>query len=135
MSVESNKKLVRSLLETSNREKRTPVEMCAPGAVFHVGATPAMDLKGFQNFQTAYYAAFSDPSITIEEMVAERDIVAFRGVVRAVHTGPFMGIKASGKPIAVPVIGMARVASGKIAEWWNSPDRLSWMQQIGAVPS
>ncbi|NTW73052.1 MAG: ester cyclase [Eubacteriaceae bacterium] len=35
--------------------------------------------------------------------------------------------------MVVPVIGMARVVDGKIAEWWNSPDRLSWMQQIGAV--
>jgi hypothetical protein len=33
----------------------------------------------------------------------------------------------------VPVIGIARLADGKVAEWWNSPDRLSWMQQIGAV--
>jgi predicted ester cyclase len=67
-------------------------------------------------------------------MVAEGDKVAFRLVTRTVHTGTYMGISASGKHIAVPVIGMARVAGGKIAEWWNSPDRLSWMQQIGALP-
>jgi len=45
-----------------------------------------------------------------------------------------MGISASGKQISVPVIGFAQLAQGKIAEWWNSPDRLSWMQQIGALP-
>ena len=68
-------------------------------------------------------------------MIAEKDMVAFRGIVRATHTATFMGTEASGKQIVVPVIGMAQIAQGKIAEWWNSPDRLSWMQQIGAIPS
>lgn len=135
MSLEENKTLVREFLEKSNREKRTIVEMCASNIRFHIGASPVMDLQAFQNFQTAYYAAFSNSGIIIEDMVAEGDRVAFRGVVRAIHTAPFMGTPASGKQIAVPVIGMAFIAGGKVAEWWNSPDRLSWMQQIGAVPS
>ena len=71
----------------------------------------------------------------ISAALAEGDRVAFRGVVRATHTAEFMGIPASGKQIVVPVIGIAQLARGKIAEWWNSPDRLSWMQQIGAIPS
>jgi predicted ester cyclase len=45
-----------------------------------------------------------------------------------------MGVPASGKEIEVSVIGFARITQGKIAEWWNYPDRLSWMQQIGALP-
>jgi predicted ester cyclase len=135
MSLEDNKAVVRSFLEKANREKRTPVEMCAAGVTFHIGASPVMDLQGFRDFQTAYYAAFSDPMIIIADMVAEGDRVAFRGVVHATHTGTFMATVASGNQIIVPVIGMARVTGGKIAEWWNSPDRLSWMQQIGALPA
>ena len=133
MSLEDNKALVRSFLQKTNAEGRTQVEMCAPGVMFHVGATPAMDIRAFQDFQKAYYAAFSETVATIEDIVAEGDRVAFRLVTRAVHTGAFMGTPASGNHIAVPVIGMAGVAGGKIAEWWNSPDRLSWMQQIGAL--
>ena len=135
MSLEDNKAIVRNFLQKTNAEGRTQVDMCLPGAMFHIGATPTMDLRAFQDFQTAYYAAFSETVATIEEMVAEGDKVAFRLVTRAVHTGTFMGTRASGKQIVVPVIGMARVAGGKIAEWWNSPDRLSWMQQIGALPA
>ena len=135
MSLEDNKAIVRNFLQKTNAEGRTQVEMCVPGAMFHIGATPAMDLRAFQDFQTAYYAAFSGTIATVEEMVAEGDKVAFRLVTRAIHTGTFMGTQASGKHIVVPVIGMARVTGGKIAEWWNSPDRLSWMQQIGALPA
>ncbi len=94
-----------------------------------------MNLQTFQQFQTRYFAAFPDSRITIEDMVAEGDRVAFRGVVKATHAAEFMGIPASGKQIAVPVIGIAQLTDGKVAEWWNSPDRLSWMQQIGAIPS
>jgi steroid delta-isomerase-like uncharacterized protein len=135
MSLDDNKTLVRTFLERANRENRTPVEMCLPDATFHVGGTPAMNLQAFQRFQTAYYAAFPDSTIAIEDMLAEGDRVAFRGVVTATHTAQFMGTPASGNRIAVPVIGTARLADGRIAEWCNSPDRLSWMQQIGALPA
>ena len=133
--LKENKALVRGFLDKGNSEERTPIDMCAPGFIAHIGASPAMDLQGFQQYQTIYFAAFSDTNITIEDMVAEGDMVAFRGVVRAIHTAEFNNISASGKQIAVPVIGMARLAEGKITEWWNSPDRLSWMQQIGAIQS
>ncbi|MBI2868324.1 MAG: ester cyclase [Chloroflexi bacterium] len=135
MASEDNKTLVRTFLEKSNLERRTLVELCLPGATFHVGAIPPMSLQAFQQFQAAYFAAFSDSRITIEDMIAEGERVAYRGTVRATHTGGFMGIPASGKQVAVPVIGIARLVDGKVAEWWNSPDRLSWMQQIGAVPT
>ena len=134
MSFEVNKALVRSFFEKANREGGTPVEMCAPGFTAHIGATPAMDLQAFQKYQKAYYAGFSDSRTTIDDILAEGDRVAFRGVVTAIHSGEFMGIKGSSRQIVVPIIGFARIATGRIAEWWNSPDRLSWMQQIGALP-
>jgi predicted ester cyclase len=133
MSLENNKALVRRFLETSNRERRTVVEMCIPDATFHIGGTPAMNLQAFQQFQAKFYAAFPNSSITIEDLLAEGDRVAFRGVVRATHAAEFMGTPASGRQIVVPVIGIALLADGKVAEWWNSPDRLGLMQQIGAI--
>ena len=134
MSLEDNKAIVCSFLEKGNREGRTLVELCAHGFTAHIGASPAMDLQAFQQFQVMYFAGFSNSRITIEDMVAEGDRVAFRGVVRAIHSAEFMGIPGSGKQIVVPVIGFAQLTEGKINEWWNSPDRLSWMQQIGALP-
>jgi steroid delta-isomerase-like uncharacterized protein len=134
MSLEDNKAIVRSFLEKSNILEKTLVELCAPGFTAHIGGSPAMDLQAFQKYQAKYFAGFSGSRITIEDMVAESDRVAFRGVVRATHAAEFMGIPASGKQIVVPVIGFAQLSAGKIVEWWNSPDRLSWMQQIGALP-
>ena len=133
--LEENKNLVREFFEIGNSEEKTPVDLCAPGFTAHIGGYTAMDLQAFQQYQETYFASFSDTSMTIEDMVAEGDRVAFRGVVRTTHSAEFMGILASGKQIEVPVFGIAQIAEGKVVEWWNSPDRLSWMQQIGAIPS
>ena len=134
MSLEDNKAVIRKFFEKANKEERTPVEMCAEGFIAHIGAIPVMDLKAFQGFQVAYYKAFSDSVTVLEDLVAEGDRVAWRGFTKTTHSNDYMGIQASGKQIVVPIIGIARLIDGKIAEWWNSPDRLSWMQQIGALP-
>ena len=133
--IEENKALVHEFFKKANSEEKTPVDFCAPGFIAHIGSSPVMDLQAFQQYQTTFFASFSNTSMTIEDMVAEGDRVAFRGTVRTTHTAEFMGVPASGKQIAVQVFGIAQIEEGKIAEWWNSPDRLSWMQQIGAIPS
>ncbi|MBE0633097.1 ester cyclase [Candidatus Bathyarchaeota archaeon] len=135
MTLEDNKAIVRRFLEEGNREGMTPVELCAKGFTAHISGSPAMDLQSFQQYQVTYFASFSQSGIIIEDMIAEGDKVAFRGVVRAIHMREFMGTPSSGKQVVVSVIGFARLKEGKIEEWWNSPDRLSWMQQIGALPS
>ncbi|MHA2311475.1 MAG: ester cyclase [Candidatus Thorarchaeota archaeon] len=133
--LEENKALVRKFFRKANSEEKTPVDMCALGFTAHLAGYPAMDLQAFQQYQETFFVSFSGTSMNIEDMVAEGDRVAFRGVVRTTHSADFMGIPASGKQIEVPVFGIAQIAEGKIVEWWNSPDRLSWMQQIGAIPS
>ncbi len=134
-SLEQNKVIVRNFFEKTNREGKTAVEFCAPGFTAHIGGIPAMTLQAFQQWQARYFAAFSDSHINVEDMLAEDNKVAWRGVTSATHTAEFMGTPASGKQIIVPVMGMARLAKGKVIEWWNSPDRLSWMQQIRAISS
>lgn len=126
-----NKEIVRSFLEQSIAERRTIEELCASGFSAHIGAVETMDLESFKKFQGDFYRSFTENSIELGEIMQEGNLVAFRLVTRSRHTGEFMGMPASGKEIAVPVIGMAKLKEGKIFEWWNSPDRLSWMQQLG----
>jgi predicted ester cyclase len=127
----SNKEIVRRFLEQSLKENRTIDEICASGFMAHIGAMPAMTLEAFKDYQDNFYRSFTEGSIKIEEIIQEGSLVAFRGVVHTVFAAEFMGMPASGREIEVPVIGMARLKEGKIYEWWNSPDRLSLMQQLG----
>ncbi len=126
-----NKEIVRSFLEQSIAERRTIEELCASGFSAHIGAAETMDLESFKKFQDAFYRSFTDNSIEIGEIIQEGNLVAFRGITRSRHTAEYMGVPASGRKIEVPVIGMAKLKEGKIFEWWNSPDRLSWMKQLG----
>ena len=131
---EENKAIVRDLFERTDREGKMPAELCAPDFIAHVPGSPPMDLKTFEQFRAPFAAAFSDWKNTDEDMVAEGDRVAFRFGRQATHTGKFMGIPASGKQISWTTIGIARLAGNKITEFWNSPDRMGMMQQVGVIP-
>jgi len=131
---EQNRAVVRRLFEETDRREKADQEMFAPGFTAHIAGIPPMTFEGFEQFLEMFYAAFSDFSHTFEDMLAEDDRVAFRAVARAVHTGEFMGIPATGKQVSIVQIGIARVTEGKVGELWNSPDQLGLMQQLGLVP-
>src|SRR5687767_6660729 len=129
--MEQKKALVRRFFEQTDREERLPAALCGPGFVARIAGYPPMNLEGFQQFISVFYTSFSGFVHDIEHLLEEGDVVAFRAVARATHTGEFMGVRATGKPISVPIIGMARIVDGRVAEWWNSPDQLGLLQQIG----
>lgn len=82
-------------------------------------------------------AAFPDLTYDIEEVIAERDIVAFRLVMHGTHKGPLpgSGLPGTGKRVTVRQMHMARVADGKVAEHWALRDDLGMMRQLGLIPS
>jgi predicted ester cyclase len=125
MILEKNKNLVLSFFERANSIRGTPVDMVTEDFMAHLSGMPALDLNAFEQYQSNFYASFSETETIVEDLVAQDDRVAFRGLVKTVHTADFMGVPSTGKQIVVSVYGFARLSSGKIAEWWNSPDRLS----------
>jgi len=82
-----------------------------------------------------FQAAFPDLHFTIEDLVAEGDRVVFRATMRGTHQGLFRDIAPTGRPIAVAVLDIVRVADGAFAEQWGGPDLLDLLQQLGAVVS
>lgn len=132
---EENKALVRSFLEVQDREERTPVELCSPDFTAHIPGAPPMDFEAFEQFEAVFFAGFSNIRHSLEDIVAEGDRVAFRMTMDFTHTGEFMGLPASGKQASVLGIAIMRIADGKVADYWGSPDRMGLMQQIGALPT
>ena len=133
---ESNKQVVRRYFEELDRLGASPVDLCAPGFTFQTAGFPAVDLAGAKQFTAMFYAAFPDASHPVDELVAQGDVVAFRCRYEGTHTGAdYMGVPASGRHYSAAGAGIVRVADGKVAEFWVSPDRMTIMQQIGAVPA
>jgi predicted ester cyclase len=48
--------------------------------------------------------------------------------------GPFGPFPASGKSFKATIIGIHRIANGKIAETWVAWDNVAWLTQLGHLP-
>jgi steroid delta-isomerase-like uncharacterized protein len=77
-------------------------------------------------------AAFPDLRYTLEDVVAEGDLVAARYSWRGTHKGEaFLGIPPSGKSILVRGMDFYRFRDGKIVEHWDNIDELGMLSQLG----
>jgi len=75
-------------------------------------------------------AGLSDVSFTIDEMVAEGDLVAVRVTSSARQTGDFMGLPASGKRYTIPEMHFFRLRDGRVSEHWHEFNVAGLMQQL-----
>ena len=133
---EKTKQVVRRYFEGLDRGKASPVDLIAPGFTFQAAGFPPMDLEGAEQFTQLFFSAFPDLTHPVDELIAEGDRVAFRCRYEGTHTGEdFMGVPASGRHFSAVGAGVARVLNDKVVEFWVSPDRMSIMQQIGALPT
>jgi predicted ester cyclase len=82
---------------------------------------------------TQYEASFPGYWLEAQDSIAERDLVAIRGVVHGVHNGLLMDLPPTGKPVLVPFLIIYRIADEKIVQHWMLVDMPSLMQQLGAV--
>jgi steroid delta-isomerase-like uncharacterized protein len=71
----------------------------------------------------------------IEEIFSTDDRVVVRWTGTGTHVAEVNGIPPTNKSIRVDAITIHRMRDGKIAETWEVWDTLSFLQQIGVVPS
>jgi steroid delta-isomerase-like uncharacterized protein len=90
--------------------------------------------QGFREFVVTYRTAFPDLHISIDEQIAEGDIVVTRWTGTGTHEGELMGIPATGKQVTTAGINIDRFAGGKLVAGWALFDQLGLLQQIGAIP-
>jgi len=76
-----------------------------------------------------------DVKVRVNQILAERDLVAVYWTAWGTNTQPGMGLPGTGKKISVDGMTIFRFKAGKICEEWSVWDMLSVMQQAGVVPS
>jgi len=92
-------------------------------------------LKEFQdNWQRPFQAAFSDKVCIDEARITQGEWCAAFGRQEAVHSGPFMGIEATGKRVEIRYMDFWKVVDGKIVDNWVMVDFPHVMQQLGVDP-
>lgn len=140
MSAEQNKNLIRRWIATGwNSGDYSLVDTSyAPDYFIHDPNTPgfAGGRAAFKQYINTLRVALPDVKFTIEDMVADGDTVTWRFTARATHSGPLLGIPATGKFATVAGVVISRFSSdGMWAEDWVNWDALGLLQQIGVIPS
>ncbi|MFE6362021.1 ester cyclase [Streptomyces sp. NPDC057806] len=75
-----------------------------------------------------------DFTFTIEDQLAQGDLVCTRWRFDGRHQGEFMGIEATGRQVSMTGCTIHRCTpDGKIAEGWWQYDRLGLMEQLGVL--
>jgi steroid delta-isomerase-like uncharacterized protein len=136
MTIEDNKALVIQFVEAlwSGGNESATDSLMAEGATIVVNNEAVKDTDTLKSFARMLRAAFPDWRSQVEELVAEDDRVAERWTGHGTHKGDFQGMPATGRQVAVPGTVFYRITAGRIVEFRGQFDRMSMMEQLGALP-
>jgi steroid delta-isomerase-like uncharacterized protein len=137
MSLAENKALARRALALWSRDsKESADQILSPDYVNHQhhhrdSAEAIRGLDAWKRFIAEFHEAFPDFQDSIEQQIAEGDMVATRFTSTGTQKREIMGVAATGKQTTWTGIAIDRVANGKIVESWVNWDMLGMLQQLG----
>lgn len=80
------------------------------------------------------HAAVSDFHVDVHDVIGEGDKVVARVSFVGTHTGDFMGVPASGNPVAIKAIDIVQFRGDQAVAHWGVMDLAGAMAQMGAGP-
>ena len=116
------------------RSRSAYFDLYDPQCVLHGYPGVEPGLGGIEGFYTAFWSAFPDVAIRLEDVVEQGETVAARFSFTATHRGEFMGVPATGRPVAGTGITILRFRDGRCIERWSETNTLALLQQIAAIP-
>jgi len=133
MPSDANKQIVRRLYDDYINHGRLDRlgEIVSPD---FIGPTEQRGPAGFAAVIAGLRAGFPDIVYTLEEVVAEGDLVAVRWVWRGTHTGQFRSFAPTGKQVVNSGFGIFQITDGKVARASIETDRLGFLLMLGAIP-
>ena len=136
---EENKTLVRRFYEEVENQQKLEVvdELFDPNFrdVYNSASPfPVKGLEGVKQLAVGLKNAM-DLHLTIEDLIAEGDMVVARLSSHVTHKAPFMGVAPTGKHVDSQLVEIFRVANGKLIERWVFVDMLPMMRELGVLPS
>lgn len=138
MTADQNKAVVRSFFKAfEDQDEAALTRVLSPHLSAYVhGNREPVDRDALLQIIVGWHATFSDTRFTVEEQVAEGDLVACRVGMHAVHSGgEFEGIAPAGIPITTEALTLERVRDGQIVERRVVMNWEDVKQQLTAVTS
>jgi predicted ester cyclase len=137
-ALERNKEVIRRFVEEvqNNKDEAAYDELVDPEFV-NLSSPPGVpsDREGGKMYLWGFFNAFPDCRWPIDDMIAEGDQVVTKKTFTGTHTGDLGEIPATGKRVTLQFVDIQRVRDGRIVEHWLSMDQLSFMQQLGVIPT
>jgi predicted ester cyclase len=135
LSVEHNKTVSRRWIEVFNeRDDAGEADVRAEDYVAYAPASlesAPLDSEAWTRFLAGFVEGFPDLRITIEDAVAEGDLVAQRVHFEGTHTGEFQGLPPTNRKVDFHGLELNRFVDGRVAEHWFQLDSLTLLQQLG----
>jgi steroid delta-isomerase-like uncharacterized protein len=139
MATEANKaKLRRIYQECFNQGNlATADELVAPDSRdTSPGIPPGVPTTGpdtLKSIVSQLRSAFPDLQVTIDEMIAEGDMVVARTTWTGTHRGNFQGIQPTGKQVNWSSVDIVHLRGGQFVNHFGLQDGLGLLQQVGAI--
>ena len=137
MSKETNKAVERSIVvEVINKGNMGVLDECLThDFVYHgLGGVEVRGIPGYKQFTSALRSTYPDIHVTIEDILAEGDLVATRTFCTFTFTGKAGPDNPHGQRVSMAGSILDRFRDGRIAETWEQYDRLDLYQQLGMLP-
>jgi predicted ester cyclase len=135
--IERNKAVSRRWIEVFNeRDDAGEADVRAEDYVAYapVSLEPdPLDSQAWTRFLAGFVEGFPDLQITIENSVAEGDLVAQRVHFEGTHKGEFQGLPPTNRRVTFSGLELNRFVDGRVAEHWFQLDALTLLQQLGLV--
>jgi steroid delta-isomerase-like uncharacterized protein len=136
-SVERNKAVNRRWIEVFNeRDDAAEADVRTKDYVAHAPASlepDSMDSEAWTGFLANFVEAFPDLRLTVEDAVAEGELVAQRIHFEGTHTGEFQGLPPTHRKVSFSGLELNRFVDGRVEEHWFQMDALGLLQQLGLV--
>ena len=109
MSLDENRALMKRWVEGMNKGNPAIVDKtCAPDWARELGGPEAA-----KSYLAAWFAAFPDGVWTIDDLIAEGDLVATGYTFTGTNTGEFLGRAATGKRVTFKGVWIDEIKGGK----------------------
>ncbi len=91
--------------------------------------------EGYVNMVRAFRDAFPDLRVRNEDVIVADGgaKVILRWTAVGTHSGPLMGLPATGRSVSLKGIDILRLRDGRVAERWGEFDALGMLEQLGAL--
>jgi predicted SnoaL-like aldol condensation-catalyzing enzyme len=135
MNAEKNKKVVRDFYEEVFRKHNlAAVDRYMHDDYIQHNPDVRQGKVGFVDFHKGFFAAIPDSCASINEIVAEGDLVYVYNTITGTHTGKgFLDHPPTGNKIKFDVVDMFRLRDGKLCEHWDVADTRALFSQVGAI--